>query len=307
MTIFWLVAAILILVALAFVVTPLLRPAAPGPAPTVERIHLSIFRDQLAELEADVESGTLSTDQLEEGRLELERRLLEGMDAASETGQPPGATGRPKLALLLGLAIPAAALFLYLHLGRLDALVTAAPAELEAPAGPIATHSLSDVVQALAERLEAEPEDARGWLMLARSYTFLEEHGKAADAWARVHSLVGDQPDVLASYADALAMANGGRFGERSIRLVERALEIDPHHEKALWLSGTIAYEVGDYPKAIEFWERLVASAPEGSRVARAMAANIAEARALARGEAPGAGAATNTDTGAAGSPPSVR
>ncbi len=278
MTTFWIVAAILILAAVATVVVPLLRRAAPAAAPDAEHSNLSILVHQLAELEADVESGTLGADEFAEGRLELERRLLEETAATGESEPPRAGPRSLALAVLAGLAIPAAALLLYLQLGRLDAIVATDPPHMNEAAGP----SMAEVVRVLAERLESQPDDSTGWLMLARSYTFLQDFPKAAAAWERAHSLVGDQPDLLAAWADARIMAGGGRFDPESRDLLGRALEIDPDHVKALWMSGTAAFDSGDYPKAIEIWEHLAESAPQDSELAQVMASNLADARALA-------------------------
>ena len=287
MATFWLVAWVMILVAVSFALLPLLRGARSKAAPAADRIHLTVFRDQLAELEADVANGILSPDQLEEGRLELERRLLEETDLADED-PPRGARAvRPILALLIGLALPAASILLYLQLGRID-LLSATTTSVPAGEGdPMSHEQLAEVVEGLANRLAAEPNDPRGWMMLGRSHTLFEDHRKAADAFARAHALIGDRPDVLLAYADSLMAANGGRFDETSTGLVSRAMEVAPDDPKAIWLAGTIAYQQGDYARSLELWERLAARAPAGSDLARIAAANIAETRALARGGDP--------------------
>jgi cytochrome c-type biogenesis protein CcmH len=281
MTTFSIVAAILFLAAGASVVLPLLRRAAPAAAPASDHSNLSVLSDQLTELEADVASGTLGADELAEGRLELERRLLDEVAAAGEGGSPRIGTGRPAFVLLAVLAIPAAASLIYFQIGRFDTLVATPPAHSSGAAGVTDVQSLEKAIQSLSKRLESNPDDAQGWLILARSYTFLRDFPQAVAAWERAHALVGDNPDVLTSWCDTLVMANGGRFDPQSLRLIERALVVDPNHNKALWLAGTAAYESGDYPKALEFWERLAALAPQGSELAQKMASNIVETRAL--------------------------
>jgi cytochrome c-type biogenesis protein CcmH len=287
MTTFWIAAAILFLVAAFSVVLPLLRRPKPASAPDPERSNLSLLADQLAELERDVQGGTLGEDELAEGRLELERRLLEEAEASSETDAPRARTGKPVFLLMIGLAVPAAASLIYFQLGRFDAIAATTPAHMGDAAGATDAHSLDEVIQSLAKRLESQPNDAQGWLTLARSYAFQRDFANAAAAWARAHALVGDHPDLLAAWADSLLMLNGGRFDARSLDLINRALAMDPNHTKALWLSGTEAFEAGDYARAIEIWERLAALAPEGSKLEQTMASNLAEARALAAAETP--------------------
>jgi len=287
MATFWLLAGVLILIAVSFVLIPLLRGTRSKPSPAADRINLTLFKDQLAELEADVENGVLSDDQLEEGRLDLERRLLDETHPSGEDQPPSAAASNRILALLIALILPATILFLYNQLGRIDVLEATAHSEAMASVDPMSSGQLSGVVQGLADRLKAQPNDPKGWMMLGRSYTQFGEHSKAANAYAMAYGLIGNQPDVMLAYADSLAMANGGRFGEKSIGLISRALEAAPEHPQAIWLAGTIAYRQCEYSRALKLWERLLALAPAGSDMARAAADNAVEARALLRGEDP--------------------
>jgi len=255
------------------------RRAPERDADTAERLNLSIRKDQLAELERDLKAGVLSPGQFEQGRLELERRLLEEADRRSV---PPVATqGSRTLALVAALLVPVVALSLYYNLGRIDALAPLPAAMPDEAAHEIGAEQLAAMVQRLADRLKDDPQDAEGWMMLGRSYAVLNRYEDAVRAYARAHDLIGDHPDVLTSYADALAMAAGGEFTPEAARLIDRALEVDPGHQKALWLAGTIAFEAGDYPKALDDWRRLAALLPPDSEIARTMTANIAEVQSL--------------------------
>jgi cytochrome c-type biogenesis protein CcmH len=279
---FWLIAAALILVGVAVVAIPLLRGAPSKSTPSGDQMNVLVFQDHLAELEADVESGILSADQFEQGRLELERRLLEETSSRPDEDRPQHPSQhRRGLALFLGLCLPALTFALYAQLGRIDLLSGSPPVAAPEAPHPVSDTAIGQLVETLANRLAVEPNDPRGWMMLGRSYAALKEYPKAVDAYRRARVLVGDQPDLLVAYADALLMASDGRFDPQTVTLIERALEVDAKHVKALWLAGTIAHQQGDYAKALEIWERLAAQAPEGSDLARTMAANIAEARAL--------------------------
>jgi cytochrome c-type biogenesis protein CcmH len=283
---FWIAAGLLVFVAVLFVALPLVRRAPERDEATADKLNLSIRKDQLAELERDLEAGVLSPEQFEQGRLEVERRLLEEADRPAA---PPRSTrGSRVMAVVVAVALPVVALSLYQRLGRIDALGPIPPATQEA-AHEIGAEQLAAMVQRLADRLKDTPEDAEGWMMLGRSYAVLHRYEDAVRAYARARDLLGDNPDVLTSYADALAMASGGTFTPEAKRLIDRALEVDPGHQKALWLAGTIAFETGDYPKALDDWQRLATLLPPGSEMARTMAANIAEVKSL-MGEAPAAG-----------------
>jgi len=140
------------------------------------------------------------------------------------------------------------------------------------------------MVAQLEERLRNDPNDAEGWTMLGRSYLVLQQFDKALPALEHAVSLNDGDAQLLADYADALAMTSGQTLEGRPSELIERALAIDPNNQKALWLAGTAAYERSEYPLAIKYWTRLKAMAPPDSEVARAMDGNIAEARTLMAG-----------------------
>ncbi|MCE9640738.1 MAG: c-type cytochrome biogenesis protein CcmI, partial [Betaproteobacteria bacterium] len=99
--------------------------------------------------------------------------------------------------------------------------------------------------------------------------------------YERAAAILKDNADLLADYADALAMAQGRRLDGKPLQIIERALQIDPMQWKALALAGTAAFERKDYRKAIGYWEKLQSQAPQGSEFARQVGANIEEAREL--------------------------
>jgi cytochrome c-type biogenesis protein CcmH len=131
--------------------------------------------------------------------------------------------------------------------------------------------------------------------MLGRSYYVLNRFDDAARAYERAVALMPDNADMLADYADTLAVTQGRSLDGKPLEMVERALAIDPKQWKALALAGTAAFDRKDYKSAIGYWERMKGSVPPGSELARSVDQSIAEARALG-----GAGAATK-----ASAPPS--
>jgi cytochrome c-type biogenesis protein CcmH len=137
------------------------------------------------------------------------------------------------------------------------------------------------MVADLAARLEKEPDNVNGWVVLARSYAVMNRHGDAVKAYERVIQLVPNDPDLLADYADALAVTMGGNLSGKPLELAKRALAADPTHWKALALVGTEAFNRKDYKTAIAYWEKLKATAPPGSPIAQSIDSSIAEAREL--------------------------
>jgi cytochrome c-type biogenesis protein CcmH len=289
---FILIAAAMVATALAWVLVPLLRR---GKASSVERnaMNVAILRDQMAELDADLAAGTMAREQYDEARRELEQRVLEDAKGAGDAARAPAQSAAWTAAIAAG-AIPIAALLLYVALGNHDAF---APETERAAKGGGSEHEVTreqvDAMAAkLAAKLEKDPGNVDGWVMLARTYYALNRYADAAPAFEKAVALAPDDAALLADYADALGAAQGGLRG-KSLELVDRALKADPTHWKALALAGTAAFERKDYRQAVVYWERMKATVPPGSPMAGSIDASISEARELGGLKAePGAPAA---------------
>jgi cytochrome c-type biogenesis protein CcmH len=279
---FWSTIALLLGGALLFVLPPLLRPPArtqAGPSP------LTAYREQRAQVDAELAQGTLTPGQHAQAVEELQGRVIEEVgDIPDPALMQPGR--RPSLASVLAVAllIPAAALGLYGLLGKPAAL---APLAQESPGGGNAPHTMSrdqmeEMVERMAEKLEKTPNDAAGWHMLARSYVAIGRLPEAAQAYDRASTLAPKDPQVLADYADTLAMVNGRNLEGRPTDLVIAALKVDPAHPKALSLAGTAAFNRGEFAGAAATWQKLLATLPRESDQARSVAASIAQAQAAA-------------------------
>ena len=141
---------------------------------------------------------------------------------------------------------------------------------------------LSNMAQKLADKLAKNPQNGDGWVLLAHSYVELKEHKNAVGAFSKAVELIPNDPQLLADYADALAVTNNGNFVGKSTELVEKALKIDPNHPKALLLAGTIAFNNADYNKAIISWQHLEPLVPnDDPMLSKQLEANITEAKLL--------------------------
>jgi len=265
MNLFAIFATLLILVVTAFVLPPLWlgRPAAKtAPVTGRKEANLSIFRDQLAELEREKAQGTLAEADFEQAHSELQRRLLEEIEPGSEAIAATHGPSR-KVAIALLFLIPLLALLGYVTLGNPKALD---PAQAVAQAQPTA-EQINDMVARLAAKLKENPDNQQGWLMLARSYQSLGRYGEAAEAYGKVETVINDDPELLANYAETLALANGRVLSGKPRQLVERALQIDPAHGHSLFLAGAAAMEAGENKKGITYWEKLLPQVEPGSDI----------------------------------------
>src|SRR5882672_4880122 len=272
MTLFVVLGVLLVAGALLFVVPPLVRRTA-RPGASRDAVNAAVYRDQLRELEVDLQAGTLAPDQHDKARREIEARLVADLGKnqaqAQSTGSARGA------ALALGLAVPICALAVYLSVGNPRAL---SPLADEGSPHGITAQQFETMVGRLAARLKDNPEDAEGWMMLGRSYAVMGRFGDSSEAYAKAVARVPDDAQLLADYADSLAMAQGRTLRGEPEKLLKRALAVDPNNVKALVLAGTAAFDRNDRAGAVRYWERALSVLPGESDMAQRVRASIAEA-----------------------------
>lgn len=278
MTTFWIIAAVLAFMAPLFVAVPLLNNNAErGSDREGAGAKLSVYRDQLAELDQERRAGRLVEEQYEQARGELESRLLEEVPDVDAPLVAPAQRSYRMTAFAVSIAVPLLAVPLYLALGNPAAL---RPQQSDSAHG-LGQQQIDAMIVRLAARLEQNPQDAKGWVMLARAQAVLGRFDQASSAYAKSVELFPNDAQLLADYADALAMARGGRLTGEPAVLVERALRADPNNAKALALAGTIAFDSSDFALAIKYWEHLRGSIPAGSEFAKSIQGSIDEAKRL--------------------------
>lgn len=291
MILFWVICALLILVALAFVL-----PTALQQSPESERksederrqANIAVYRDQFSELKSDLKNGIVSQEQYAQDREEIERRLLEDTKTVkSEQKSASAAATARSTAYAIGIGLPVIAVIFYLNVGNPKGIAgtVAGSRPLSSAPAERTQEQIEANVEALAKRLQSNPSDAQGWTMLARSYSSMEKFAEASGAYARATELTPSDADLWAEYAFASAMASGRSLEGRPMELVERALQVDPENAKALQLAGSGAFQAKDYKKAIDYWERVLKQVPPGSEVAQTIESRISEAKTLAAGK----------------------
>jgi cytochrome c-type biogenesis protein CcmH len=277
MTPFLIVAALLVIAALTAILVPLLKKTQNAGGTESSVLSLQVLREHLGELERERQEDTLSPAQYETERAEIERRAIEDGRPASALAV---ATRRPVwLAAAVSTAVMALTVTLYLQLGTPAALQqTSNQGTQQQNAHAVTPQQIQAMVVKLAERLQDNPADGEGWLMLARSYNALGRFPEASAAFGRATSLLPADAQLLADYADTLAMAQGRRLRGDPEQIIKRALEVDPRNIKALALSGSVAFEREDYAGAVGEWRKVLAVVPGDSSVAERIRTSIADA-----------------------------
>ena len=279
MTPFWISTGLLTLLVLALLCWPLLRRRS-GDGASRRAINTAIYRDQLADLERDLASGTLSQAEYAGAREEIERRVLE--DVAADTAPTDTAPRRlPRTALALAVTLPLAAALLYVVLGTPAALDPAARQGPQASAAEI-----EKMVATLAAKLEKDPGNLEGWAMLGRSYLVTGRLAEAAKAFDKAGPAMEASTELMLQVAELSAELNEGRIEGRGRELLQRVLKAEPQNPQALVLAGTDAFFRQQYADAVRHWEAVLAQLPPGSPDAQNLTAGIDKARSL-QGEAP--------------------
>ncbi|HEV2678262.1 MAG TPA: c-type cytochrome biogenesis protein CcmI [Aliidongia sp.] len=260
MILLWVVLALMTAAVLAALLRPLLRVG--GAAAGRADYDVAVYRDQLDELGRDEQRGTLSPGEAAAARLEIERRLL----SAAAKGDAAPTAPRPArfAAILVMLALPVAAVGLYLDLGEpdlpdqpLSARVTERP--LLAQDGSL---DPAKVKTALEARLAADPTSLDGWLLLGRTDASLGAWADGTAAYEKAMSLSNGRPDVAEAYGELLVGSAGGEVTQPAKDLFARAVAADHNRIKARYYLALGAAQHGDLPQAIAGWKTLEADAP---------------------------------------------
>jgi cytochrome c-type biogenesis protein CcmH len=282
MTGFWIIAVVLMAAALFFILPTLLgKKQSKIVHAKREEVNLAVLRDQLRELDADLAAGTIEAPAYESARHELERRVIEDVQPELSTANTQKADKR-WLTVSLAVGVPVIVGALYLLLGNPSAIDTNQTASSNEKSHSITPEQIEAMVERLATRLQTNPNDIEGWVMLARSYTALSRYAEASKAYERLVALNPGDAQLLADYADTLAMSQNRSLQGDPEKVIGRALEVDPKNIKALALFGSAAFERQDYATAVSRWQKILAIVPPDSDIARSTTGSINEAQTLA-------------------------
>ena len=277
MTLFWIICAALIVIAILFVAIPLWRGTANNNDVVRDAANLEILRDQINEMDVDLQNGLLTPELHEQGKRELQSRVLEEVNEASAQTQAPSNPYK-RLAIVLSVLLPMMAVGLYTQVGNLNAFSDRVAHGGTSDMGDSAPHGEAGIA-ALEQKVEANPEDGESLVMLARAYMDANRYSESVQAFEKLTQLVPDEAWVWADYADAQAMAQGQTLKGKPTDLINKALALDPDSMKGLALAGSAGMERGDFVAAIKHWERLRSLLPADSEDGKMIDSGLDEAR----------------------------
>lgn len=249
---FWLAAGLLLLVALSFLLIPVLRGRRAQREEDRTALNVALYQERVAELQTQQAEGVLDATQMNTGRDEAARELLadtEGADTArvSRLGKP--------LPLLAAVLVPVLGLALYLHYGASDK-VELTREFAQAP------QSMEEMTRRLERAVAAQPDSPEGLYFLGRTYMAQERPADAAKIFERTVALAGRQPELLGQWAQAQYFADNKKWSDKVQALTDEALKADPKEVTSLGLLGIAAFEDARYQDAIDYWNRLLAQLP---------------------------------------------
>ncbi len=258
--IFWIVASGLLLLALVILILPLLRFKSEVDSNDRQQQNIEIARASKSNLDIQLSKGELSQQEYDSSLHELETALALDLE---NTGDRTTREQQGKWAiwLLVGL-VPVLSISLYFQLGEYRVIEDPTLIQVRDSAQAQDEHSnlsIEEMVEIVQKRLLENPEDAQGWYVLGKTMMAQQKFDEAVTAFQRALELVGEEPGVIFSLADAIAMQNDGDMQGEPEQLVKRGLDIAPNHPTGLWLSGLAAEQRQDYPSAHDSWTRLLA------------------------------------------------
>jgi len=267
MVTFWLLAALLIVLAIGITLFPLFRkPSQQQQEVDQKQINVDIAREQLIELKQNLDAGEVSQEEYDSIKYEIEGSLIDDIsdeeEAKSAAEKVPLGKFSNKLAMIIiAVFVPLSSVLLYLKLGTPNIVDMDLQAAMQRPVdhnnGQMP--SVEQMIEGLLAKLRENPNDEQGWSLLGRTFMAVKRYKEAHQVYGRLLQLKGqDEPDVLVSMADALAMSQGGNISGEPMNLVQRALKVDPKNLTALWLAGLGAEEQNKPAEAVAYWKRIL-------------------------------------------------
>ena len=275
MILFLIIAVVLVGIGTTLLILPFFRTAKQD-SNSIEtpqsQTSLSILQENLSQLKVEHQMGQLTDEDFAKQQEELEKRTLDEVISDPQQNIALVNNSVKKLPIFLAIFIPLAVVGMY--------FITGNPGAIDPPVDP-QEQQILQMAKQLEDRLKTDPNNAQGWVFLARTYGALNRLTDAKNAFNKALTLDPKNSDTLADLADLVAYENKSMNGQ-ALDLIDQSLAANPKNPKALALKGTAAFEKGDYASAIKNWELAIPNlGPNEAAFAQGLNASIAEAKNL--------------------------
>ncbi len=257
MIIFITSAVILTLIAVVFIVPALLKKNHPF-SDEYDDLNVAIAKDRLKEIKQQLEAGEINQQTYQQLHDELESTLALDLSAVPQKTEQAVKEKNRLMPITLAITVPLLAAGIYSQLGDFNAATgklvesTVIPGDKNRP-----KMSIEEAVAMLEQRLAEQPENPDGWFMLAKTYMSMHQYQKAVAAYEKTIELVGDEPELLLRYVDALAMTEDGSLIGSARPVIEKVILMIPDNPMLLWMAGTFEHQQKNYSGALAYWYKL--------------------------------------------------
>jgi cytochrome c-type biogenesis protein CcmH len=256
----WLILALMTAGALGAVVWPLVR----ARGMTAAGSDLVVYRDQLEEIERDRTDARIGADEAEAARVEVSRRLLAAANAEAAMPADAGRGARRRFATVAAavIMIPLLAVAMYGVLGSPELPWQPLAARTQGGQENLDSNPIAQLLARVEAHLEENPNDGRGWEVVAPVYMKLERYEDAAKARLKAVTLLGATAVREVDLGEALTAAANGVVSEEAKAAFDRAVALDADNFKAQFYLGLAAEQDGNAAEAARIWRGLIAKAP---------------------------------------------
>ena len=237
MTGLWVAAVLMSGVVALMIVIPLIRRPG-GPQPGRGEYDITVYKDQLREIDRDRDRRLLDEEEAEAARVEIQRRMLAASEAEKKSDADATLPRGRTAAAVLAVAIPAAAFAIYYVLGSPE--MPSQPfagrniaSEITAREGRLGRNEVMQLVAQLLNRLEAEPNNVDGWVLLGRTYLTISNFEGALAAYRKAMEVGNRHPEIVTDYAETLVLSDKGQVGPEAQGLFKELAEAAPYNPRA--------------------------------------------------------------------------
>lgn len=300
--ILWIAYAVVVAAVIGVLVRPMLSDR--DDTASAEEADLAVYRDQLAEIEAERDRGQIEEAEAESARRELARRLIRRSDDAQGTrgiaAKGTGTSTSVAIAYATALSIPLISLAIYLSLGSPSMPGMPQSARLQSTPGG---GSINELVARVEAQLRETPEDGRGWDAVAPVYLRLQRFDDAARAYAQAIRLQGETPQRLRGFAEATVQANNGIVVDLARKAYAQILQLEPKNPEArFWLAMADEQE-GKFKEAEKGYKAVLENAPADAPWRAVVEARLKEIHTKSGGATEAPAAKTAAPASPAGAP----